>query len=629
MNSTQTFTIIDIIMAVFKSPIKFTLWFLVFFSLVVLAYLVVPREYGSDGKLFVQVGRSSVGAGPTTSAATVSLQDSRETEVKTVVDLMASRELAAKVVDIVGVERILKPNSAIGRFLDDLPSIELGGAAAEEGETDLTEEEIEALNRRNKAVKALMETVDLQHEKNTTIVSIGITAQTPFLAQEIVESYLDEYKKMHVKVNTPQASGFFDQQLKTHKSDLLAAEKGVQEFRSKLNVLDVNSARLLLQKEIDQLKLDALATAVKLSEAQEKSFKITNSYAKVPEFIVGADTVTSSLARNKARESLYNLEIQESELASKYNPGNPKLVAIRETIKKAKKQLSRIPQTFKQAERNMNPAHKELMVMMTKASADADGFQKRLQATEALIQLKIAEVDRLNKLVVQENALMREVDIQRKTMLSMADKTAESATIDALDSERISNVTIAQEACLVPKKTFPSGMMFAVLGGALSALLATMMTFMKDFKVGYEMDRRDRQRHLQQPPARSTRRPRRQQRRPVREPALARSGAVREDFHPADSLPADSPRGYEPEGDRFYDDQDYDPNAERALHQELQDEEHFGAGYSPRYSEADPEQISELEARRLRREQQVNVLGLVGGFSVLIVAYLFIFVFTA
>ena len=91
---------------------------------------------------------------------------------------MASRELAAKVVDIVGVERILKPNSAIGRFLDDLPSIELGGAAAEEGETDLTEEEIEALNRRNKAVKALMETVDLQHEKNTIIVSIGITAQT-------------------------------------------------------------------------------------------------------------------------------------------------------------------------------------------------------------------------------------------------------------------------------------------------------------------------------------------------------------------------------------------------------------------------------------------------------------------
>jgi len=521
MNSSQTFTIIDIVMAVFKSPIKFILWFLLFFSLVVLAYLVVPREYGSDGKLFVQVGRSSVGAGPTTSAGTVSLQDSRETEVKSVVDLLASRVLAAKVVDIVGVERILKPNSAIGRFLDDLPTIEMGGGAAvEEGETDLTDEDIEALNRHNKAVKKLMEAVDLGHEKNTTLVSVGITAQTPFLAQQIVQSYLDEYQKTHVKVNKPQGGRFFDEQLKTHKSDLHAAEKSVEEFRSKLNVLDVQSARNLLQKEIDQLKLDALATAVKLSEAQEKSFKITNSFSKVPEFIIGAGTVTSSLARDKAREALYNLEIQESDLASKYNNSNPKLVAIRNTIKNSKAQLSRIPQTFKQAQKSMNPAHKELMVLMTKASAEADGFQKRLQATEALIRLKVAEVDRLNKLAVEENALVREVDIQRKTMLSMADKSAESATIDALDSQRISNVTIAQAACLVPKKTFPSGMMFAVLGGSLSALLATVMTFMKDFKVGYEMDRRERQRHLQQQSGRST--PTRRQQRLAREPALAR-----------------------------------------------------------------------------------------------------------
>ena len=328
MNSAQTFTIIDIVMAVFKSPIKFIFWFLVFFSLVVLAYLVVPREYGSDGKLFVQVGRSSLGAGPTTSAGTISLQDSRETEVKSVVDLLGSRELASKVVDIVGAERILKPNSEIGRFIDDLPSIELAGTVSEEGETEMTDEEIEELNRHNKAVKTLMEAIDLEHEKNTTVVSVGITAQTPFLAQEIVRSYLDEYQKTHVEVNTPQSGRFFVKQLKSYKSELLAAEKKVQEFRSRLNVLDVNSARLLLQKEIDQLKLDALETAVKLSEAQEKSFKIKNTYAQVPEFVIGVDTRTSSLARDKSREALYGLEIQESDLASKYNSNNPKLCLL-------------------------------------------------------------------------------------------------------------------------------------------------------------------------------------------------------------------------------------------------------------------------------------------------------------
>ncbi len=622
MNSTQSFTIIDVVMAIFKSPIKFILWFLVFFSLFVLAYLVVPREYASDGKLFVQVGRSSVGAGPTTSAGKVSLQDSRETEVKSVVDLLGSRELAGKVVDNVGVERILKPNSAIGRFINGLPSIQLGGATVDQSETDLTSDEIKGLNRRNKAITRLMKGIDVQHEKNTTVVSVGIKAQSPFLAQDVVQNYLDEYQKTHVKVNTPQSGGFFDSQLKLRKKELLEAEQKLEVFRSSLNVLDVGSARNLLQREINQLRLDALTTAVKLSESQEKSLKMKKSFSKIPEFIVGGNTTTSSLARDRAREALYNLQIQESDLASKYNSSNPKLTAIRNSIKKAKSQYNRIPQTFKEAQKSPNPAHKEILVMLTKASADAEGFQKRLQATEALIAMKVAEVDRLNKLVVQENAMVRNVEIMQKTMMGIAEKTAESVTNDALDSERISNVKVAQSACLVPKKVFPSGTMFGVLGAAVSALMATVMTFLKDFKIGYEMDRQNRQRRLDQGyyPPESVGQTQTRPRRLVREPALARTGAVREDFQPADS-----PAGFSNEG-RYAEDEEYAQGEYRAqppLHQELQREE----AYQPNHSQVSSAARSRIETWRRRAESQVSIFSLVGVFSILIAAYLFLFVF--
>ena len=168
MNSTQSFTIVDIVMAIFRSPIKFILWFLVFFSLVFLAYLIVPRQYSSDGKLFVQVGRSSVGAGPTTPAGTVALQDSRETEIKSVVDLLGSRKLAGKVADIVGVERILKPRSVVGQYLDELELPNIGQGLVEvedDDETELSEEELDAINRRNKAIKSLMSDLSLGHEK--------------------------------------------------------------------------------------------------------------------------------------------------------------------------------------------------------------------------------------------------------------------------------------------------------------------------------------------------------------------------------------------------------------------------------------------------------------------------------
>ena len=614
MNSTQTFTIVDIVMAIFRSPIKFILWFLVFFSLVFLAYLIVPRQYTSDGKLFVQVGRSSVGAGPTTPAGTVALQDSRETEIKSVVDLLGSRKLAGKVADIVGVERILKPRSVVGQYLDELELPNIGQGLAEvedDDETELSEEELDAINRRNKAIKSLMSDLSLGHEKNTTVVSVSVKAPTPFLAKDIVEAYLDEYQKIHVDVNAPQGAGFFKTQLRIHKEALAESETKIEQFRSSLNVLDVKSARELLQKEIDQLKLDALTTAVKLSEAKEKAFKMKNSYAKVPEFVVGVDTVTSSLARDNAREALYNLQIEESELASKYNAGNPKLSAIRNTIRSAKAQLRKIPKEFKEAERQMNPARKEILVLLTEASAEADGFQKRLQATETLISMKVAEVDRLNQLAREENALMRDVEINRKTMLTMADKTAESATIDALDSQQITNVAVAQAASLIPKKIFPSGLMFAVIGGAISGVLATMMTFLKDFRIGYEIDRQNRQRHLYQ---RSRQVP---ARRITREPALVGSGALREDFHTQDVLPDYIADGSYPDDEEYRRQHHLD---QQPLHQELQQ----GDNLQPnRVTDSNP-----LSPHRRRAAEQVSILPLVGGFSLLVAAYLFVFVFS-
>ena len=628
MNSTQTFTILDIITAIFKSPIKFILWFLAFFSLVILAYLIVPREYGSDGKLFVQVGRSSIGATPTTSAGSVSLQDSRDTEINSVVGLLKSREMADRVVEVIGVERILKPNSAIGRFTNNLPSLSRGGGTAvDDGETDLTSDEINAIKQRNKAIKQLMQSINVRHDKNTTVVSIGMKAQTPFLARDLVEAYLEQYKKKHVEVHTPQGSGFFNEQLQIRKQALLDSEKKLEQFRSGFEVLDIGSARSILQREIDQLKLDALDTAVKFSEAQEKAFQMTKAYADVPEFISGADTKTSSLARDKAREALFNLELQESEMASRYKDGNPKLSAIRNTVNKAKSQLKSIPETFQESERNVNLAHKEILVMLTKSKADANGFEKRLQATEALLELKIREVGKLNQMARTESQIVLDVEIQKKAMLSIADKTAESVTIDALDNENISNVNIVQEACLVPKKMFPSGMTFAVFGGALSAVLATMMTFFRQFRIRYEDDRKRRQHPEEQTQLDSNQSRQPRSRRVDGESAISASGpVVRTDSSSAETS-AGNPQGNQSSGDAQYtedetEDGKYPESSDRSqgpLHQERQEE----TGVSVQAMSGSQSRSIALEQRS---KNQVNFFLLLGGFGLFLIVYLLTFV---
>ena len=114
-------TIVDVIRALKQSPIYFITWFMFFFLLVVAAYFIVPRKYLSEGKFYVQVGRSSVGAGSETSSGMVVLQDSRATEVKSVVGMLESRQMAARVADVVGPDEILRPSSKIGQWMEDLP----------------------------------------------------------------------------------------------------------------------------------------------------------------------------------------------------------------------------------------------------------------------------------------------------------------------------------------------------------------------------------------------------------------------------------------------------------------------------------------------------------------------------
>lgn len=482
-NQSRNFTLVDVIVAVWKSPFYFSFWFVAFFSLVVAAYIFIPRKYISEGKLFVKVGRSSIGNNPTASNGTISLQDSRETEVKSVVNLLESRELASRVVERVGAERILKPNSMVGRFLDSLPALELSsGMASDDDAPKMSEQEFDELKTLNKAIISLMKKVKIDHVKKTTVVSVEVLAQTPFLAQDLAKAYLEEYQRAHVEINSRTSTDFFEKRYNILSQQLKDAEANLRDFRSNLNVLDLQNARILLQKEIDQLSLDRLSTLVKLSEAAEKRRQMSNSFAQVPEFVVGADKKTSSLARDKAREALYGLQIQESELSSRVPANNLRLVALRGAISKAQQQLNNIPEAFTEAEKSINSAHQEFLVLVAQVGAETEAYQLRLEELDSLIAKKTLEIAASNEAQIQENTLTREVEIRRNAMMQIADRRAQSETIGALDSQEISNVGVAQPAALVPKKVFPSGLVFAILGTALSGFMATVMSFLRMFK---------------------------------------------------------------------------------------------------------------------------------------------------
>ena len=82
-------------------------------SVTALYVLFAPRQYRSEAKLFVRIGRENVGLDATTtlgqSSPVTSLPMSREEEINTVVAILESRGLLEKVVDSIGAETVLDP----------------------------------------------------------------------------------------------------------------------------------------------------------------------------------------------------------------------------------------------------------------------------------------------------------------------------------------------------------------------------------------------------------------------------------------------------------------------------------------------------------------------------------------
>ena len=496
--SSETVSLIELLHSVKKRPVFFVFMFFLCMSLLALVYFILPRQYYSEGKFYVQVGRSSVGTDPTTSSGMISIQDSRETEVKSVVELMRSRQLAERVVDRIGVERILEPNSAVGRWIESLPPISLGGNKNDVA-SKFTSEEYETLRRREDAVNQVLGKLDLNHQKKTTVISVAIKSQTPFLAQEIVDTYLDEYQKKHIEINSQHSGEFFETEFKKQNDALQTAERAQQRFRDQHKSLSIDGARAMQQSELEKLKLDRVDTIMQLSQHNERATQLAKQLIEIPKYIEGVDTKVSSVSADKAREALFLLQIEESEAVARYNEDNPKLKIIREKVRDAQKELKSMPGSFMQEEKNVSVANQEMLVLLSDAKASASALGKRLVQTDSLILIAEERAAQLNAAAIRGGELDREVQIRRQSLMKIADKRSETSTIGALDLQRISNVTIAQPACLELKKAFPSGLVFAVLGTCLSFFVAFAMTFFREANALFSRQVADRQATPPQP----------------------------------------------------------------------------------------------------------------------------------
>jgi len=395
--SRDLFTPRDVARILFRHWRKMAIFATGALSLMLLAIALWPRSYRSEAKLFIRMGRESVALDPTaTTGETIMLQKTQADEVNSAMNLLASREVLRQAVEKVGAERIRANSSrdsgtaggpvrssltsTISSWLSDaLAAVRLADPGTPE---DL-------------AIRRLERRLRISAPKDSTVITMQYTAASPQLAHDVVAAVTEAFLAEHVRLSHTDGSlKFFAEQNEILFKELTSAQQELRNQMSAFQMTTVGSRRSILEKEEEAM-----------------------------------------------RQKLYDLELRENDLQSRYTDAYPVLREVRQQRADTEKRLTEIAASRREIANGGVPT--------------ADSGER----AELLEELKS-----VNDQELQIARLQREVDLLDKKYRMHNQKLEEARLNEAMARGDISNVKIAQPATFVQKPVSPNKAIFLGLG---------------------------------------------------------------------------------------------------------------------------------------------------------------------
>lgn len=413
----STIRLLDVLRTIFRHRTKSSVAFIVVLAAVAAATMLWPKTYVSDAKLSIRIG-SGVKIDTTATVGTyVSPHETREREVKSIQEILKSRDLMATVVDRIGAVKIL----------------------------GLSETKVESSVLQEKAVNNLIRSIECTAPRNSNVMTIRCKSASAELAQRILKTHLDTYfaRPFHV-ARSSSAYEFFMGQSEQLSTRLTLAKQELRDAKNKIGLVSIEGQRRMLETQISLLHAELLATQTERAAVLAKIAEIRRLHPDLTPIDHESATAGSVLATDNMRSELYKLEIQKRDLLSRLSSRHPRVIAIIEQVATSSVLL---------AQQELATAESQVMVIRAKAGELAIRFAEG-QAELRLLNENEVLITELERRVIQLNDSHR----------TYTDKLEQARIDKALAAQQSSNIEIAQTPSLIAKPVSPKAALIIVLG---------------------------------------------------------------------------------------------------------------------------------------------------------------------
>jgi exopolysaccharide transport family protein len=205
-----------------------------------------------------------------------------------------------------------------------------------------------------KAVERLSKRLKVARQKTTFLIDINASSWEATKAATIANAISDEYFMEQVRSKydaTKTAAAWMNQQLDALKARVLASDKAVEDFRSKNN-LTVSQGVTVNDQQITDLNNKLVEARVQSAEARAK-------FDQVKQFTGAKGGDPGSVAEALASDTVVRLRTQyadliksAAELATKYGPRHPLVVAGRAQVRDTQRLIDEEVQRILQGRRH-------------------------------------------------------------------------------------------------------------------------------------------------------------------------------------------------------------------------------------------------------------------------------------
>ena len=474
-------TIPQIIGAVKRRWFPASLLVLMIIGVSAVVLFMVRDLYRSDGKFYLMAGRATMSVDPTaTTGQTSALLDTRQAEIQSIKEMLSARALMERVVEQIGADRILDQRSWIDDMASkagDLKANLLGKRPHE----DFSEDEVAHLQRMEECVAYVSKHLSVKAGKEANTIDISAKAHTARLAHDIVENLMTEFTKQYVSVHQSKGSlKFFEDELHKANERVVREENAIRDLKNKMEMMTVHDKQALIQQELTAIQAEKISSQSALTSVIAEIDNLTLALEKQPEFVNLETTDKPSYASDLMRQNLYQLEMTENELKSKYNDDHPMLVQVREKLQTSRQIFDKAGSRSGESKKSLNQVRPNVEMSLINAIAKRDSLIAKLDGLEISMSDAKMKMRDLNAADTQMSEVQRMVDLARSDYNNYAKKLEEARIRMELDKNVITDLSEVQHATLVLEKDSPRRMLLLAVVAAASLLVGLAFAIWRD-----------------------------------------------------------------------------------------------------------------------------------------------------